>query len=763
MRNIILFLGIFFCCAPASHAKIIYVNQNATGMNNGTSWANAFIELYTALPTAQYGDEIWVAKGTYLPYIPAVATAFNLVSGTKLLGGFVGTETNSAQRDWVAHETILSGLAVPPFKVPNVVYCENTDSTTLLDGFAIRDGLADIFNGASCDVAPNYHYCYGGGVYLYNNNPAVPTFLTARHCRFVDNIARYGGGISVNFGIGSGGLRVEKCRFENNGCNQEGGGIYVFTGQVPQYAFRVDSCIFNGNYGYVSSGISVTNLSDSLDLRITNSLFQDNKATISCASIYIGNGGQHKPLIDNCFFINNKAGSNQFEPGGGAAIGGNNIRINNCFFKGNTAYYGGAANVRYAEISNCIFVRNIATRDGGALRLVEKNYLLNNTFVRNQAYIGGGAISDIGYTWDTIVNCIFIGNHAGQNGDWMASTFGKILVSHSFFDAESCADLGNGINAQYATFTCINNLFLPDPFFRDTANGDYRLTGCSPALNRGDSAWVARFGLLTDLAGIPRILDNLPDIGAYETKAFLPFIQKKDISCFGGQDGMAAAIATGGYSPYDFLWNTGEQDSTLELLSEGAYTVIISDADDCVDTLNVTIAEPALLQAALLVTNASASNISDGAIAVQDIEGGTPPYSFHWNTSDTTMNISGLLPGFYYLTLTDTNDCGAVLTAEVGITSEATEPAASRWRAEIVSNLSLTHSGRVFLMLDCPAPESFRLLLTDAAGRAFNSRNLSVPAGQSRIQLFEPLVSGIYFLYMGDAVGRRTVIKFVKQ
>jgi len=46
---------------------VIYVDDDAAGANNGSSWANAFNYLQDALEVAESGDEIRVAQGTYKP------------------------------------------------------------------------------------------------------------------------------------------------------------------------------------------------------------------------------------------------------------------------------------------------------------------------------------------------------------------------------------------------------------------------------------------------------------------------------------------------------------------------------------------------------------------------------------------------------------------------------------------------------------------------------------------------------------------------
>jgi hypothetical protein len=591
MKKFILLLMALFS-ATLLHGKVIYVNKTATGLNNGTSWLNAFANLNTALKQAVYGDEIWVAEGTYNAYEPNITASFVLKSGVKLYGGFSGDEVHPSQRDWILNKTILMTFTLwgaDTLYFFNAVYCENTDSSSLIDGFIMQNSFADISSsGYECeDSGINQVGCHGGGLYVYSSSPSTPSFLTVSNCKFLNNVAKYGGGIAINFTAGSGSVNIRSCHFESNHANTfgYGGGIFIAIGQFSQGKIVIDSCIFQKNTGYSTSGASIINISNNLDLKISNCKFWNNETTLTGA-LGIENYGAEKIKIAKCSFRENISGLNQFEPGRGGALIGFNFIANDCEFINNQAYLGGAGTVGDVEISNCVFAQNIAYKDGGALWATGRNLLVNSTFFNNYSEENGGAIAYVNNSTDTVINCIFAKNKAVEGGDVIASAGGgKIHFDHTSIDVGDCLELTDALNPQYDTLTCGPNMYFNlDPLFRDTANGDFRLKGCSPLLNLGDSTWVARLGLLKDLDGNPRILDGAPDLGAYETPLFSLQLSADVQDASGPQtaDGsIAVTSVAGGEPPYTYKWDTGAMTDEIDDLLPNFYMLTVTDQQGC--------------------------------------------------------------------------------------------------------------------------------------------------------------------------------------
>jgi hypothetical protein len=90
----------------------MYVNQNAVGFGDGTSWENAFRYLQSACEAAaQFPEdapkEIWIAAGTYRP--KNIDDYFQLSANTSYIGGFEGNETSKSQRNTAENPVYISG------------------------------------------------------------------------------------------------------------------------------------------------------------------------------------------------------------------------------------------------------------------------------------------------------------------------------------------------------------------------------------------------------------------------------------------------------------------------------------------------------------------------------------------------------------------------------------------------------------------------------------------------------------------------------
>src|SRR5262245_61802335 len=94
--------------------RVIFVKAGAVGANDGSSWANAYTGLQSALAAANPSSadtvEIWVAAGTYTPRPTADRSlSFTLKNNVQVYGGFAGVETQREERNSAANVTILSG------------------------------------------------------------------------------------------------------------------------------------------------------------------------------------------------------------------------------------------------------------------------------------------------------------------------------------------------------------------------------------------------------------------------------------------------------------------------------------------------------------------------------------------------------------------------------------------------------------------------------------------------------------------------------
>ncbi|MFN8397042.1 MAG: T9SS type A sorting domain-containing protein, partial [Bacteroidia bacterium] len=142
-------------------------------------------------------------------------------------------------------------------------------------------------------------------------------------------------------------------------------------------------------------------------------------------------------------------------------------------------------------------------------------------------------------------------------------------------------------------------------------------------------------------------------------------------STCGNSNGTATVAATGGAGGYSYNWPfTGATTPTSGGFPAGNYTVIVTDANGCMDS---TLAAVSDFGAPILtldsVHNVHCNGGSDGEIYTS-VTGGVAPITFQWSNGATTEDVMALPAGLYGLTVTDASSCVAALSASI------TEPTA---------------------------------------------------------------------------------------
>lgn len=133
------------------------------------------------------------------------------------------------------------------------------------------------------------------------------------------------------------------------------------------------------------------------------------------------------------------------------------------------------------------------------------------------------------------------------------------------------------------------------------------------------------------------------------------------VTCYGDNDGTISAAPSGGTPPYVLTWSTTPQTG----LAPGTYWVTVTDDNLCSQTDTLVITEPDSISPNATVVNVNCNGNNTGSISLAST-GGTPGYTYLWNGGlGTSSSISGLIAGFYTVTITDTVGCSRQDTYEI--------------------------------------------------------------------------------------------------
>lgn len=200
-------------------------------------------------------------------------------------------------------------------------------------------------------------------------------------------------------------------------------------------------------------------------------------------------------------------------------------------------------------------------------------------------------------------------------------------------------------------------------------------------------------------------------------------------SCLDDASGSVDVTTSGGTAPYIYTWSNGATTEDLSGLVAGLYKLTVTDANGCVQVLQISITKKTF-QVTTQVVQPLCHNDNTGSITLTP-SGGVEPYAYEWSNGTTGNSLTGLAPGVYYVTLTDKTGCIKTLTFVI------TNPPA------LVATATVSNS-------QCSAEGSNAIDLTVTGGKAPYSYTWS---NGSTSQDLDSLQSGSYTVVIKDANG----------
>ena len=497
----------FGTVGQVSAASIIYVKAGASGLNNGTSWANAYKSLQSALGVAVSGKQIWVAAGTYKPTTTTNrGLSFTLKNGVAVYGGFAGTETLLSQRNFTLHVTILSGDIGTLGVASDNSYIVVSGGGSGINSTAILDGFKIVAGNANCGCFPGDA---GGGVFNWGSSP------TLRNLTISNNSASgYGGGMYN----GSGSPTLTNVTFSGNTTGSYGGGMYNTSSNptLTNVTFSSNKATFFGYGGGMYN--------DGSSPKLTNVIFSSNTAGNNGGGMF--NKNSSNPTLTDVTFSSNSAALQ----GGGMYNYTSSPKLNSVTFNSNSASKGGGMenDTSSPSLAGATFSGNSAG-DGAGIENDSSNPTLKNvTFYKNSASNGGGM-----YNWGSgpsLTNTTFSGNTASLAGGGMDNENGSSpFIYDSIFWNDGSVEIWNtspGLAIANSIVaggcpggsTC-SNVFNVNPILGPLQNnGGFTMTMApgsnSPAIDVGNNATCASI----DQRGVTRPQGASCDMGAYEVK-----------------------------------------------------------------------------------------------------------------------------------------------------------------------------------------------------------------------------------------------------
>lgn len=209
-------------------------------------------------------------------------------------------------------------------------------------------------------------------------------------------------------------------------------------------------------------------------------------------------------------------------------------------------------------------------------------------------------------------------------------------------------------------------------------------------------------------------------------------VAKNDPSCSGG-DGLVLVTAYGGTLPLSYSLDglSFQTDSVFDGLHAGTYSLFVRDAWGCMDSMDLSLADPPVFTVSFSVDTARC-DLPIGGFTVE-VSGGSPPFSYQLAGMPpmSSPTFTGLSQGSYTLVVRDAEGCE--------LTQTVTVPGSSRPSAQVVD------------WEDAWCGEDNGLILISGNGGSPPYRFALAGGAFQDLGLFEDLAGGQYLLVLEDA------------
>lgn len=585
-----------------------------------------------------------------------------------------------------------------PTQIIDCVFRENIGNTEAGAIFFQNTHSAHIQIVQNCIFEKNTSV--GGGALLINDFTDLG--ITFSDCHFIENNAESTGGVlySESYSQG-GGFHFLNCVFDNNKTAFFGGddsAILLMVGppsSVPIYS--TDFILFD-NCQFFNHDINCV-LAFGMNLTIQNSYFEDNYQCILTAgrshtefhnthfkengtgmrvlSDLEVNNEKLDHLISNCIFENNSGYDFTFE--------GSKLKtISSTFIKNSDYYFVNAprSTTSYLDFFNSIFWRPSATNPV--------------TKIKYGQPVFGNCLLDV-------ANCSEVNDSDGVINPplCLAETiFGQDPLFNPDLTLQSCSPAINagenfyttqfGISDDYAGNPRVldgtidmgafeNELILEDIIVETETqiacsglnNGSIEislLNACLPIkingvsydtstvsfenLSPGDVEFIIEDALSrTDTLTVEIAEEDFPWTVNFETQNF---------DCATGTPGSIMSIPFG-IDSLDYSWSNGATTPNLDNLPPGIYDLTATNENNCKISVSVEVSIQNNLPLGINVTPINCHDSNDGVATVTPIIGLTP-FSYLWETGETSPTITNLSGGNYSVTVSDVLGCSDELS-----------------------------------------------------------------------------------------------------